>query len=308
MLKKYSYNSIFKPVYILLVAISISLILQQESVSNNIDSLIYPKNNAYRIGTTDKPEKEYKISKDININATKKINISNLKNNNKTFADLTLKNISQEIYSDLDLKQEEIISDLQILWLGAAMRSESMKFAIYKLSSPDNDKPNDTLVKKIIRPLVNMSALAGLGISDPIIGTAAIASGSLLSQLSINDKELNYKYSKVNDADMVILMRKIDNLQKNLTSKYFDYMVSKELLNNFNNNLANRNKRVDFSLSQSKAHTLIADAYLKTAIDRYEFAKSDFLFKRSALEQIVGSEALKQFEDNLKSRQTANKK
>ncbi|UKI41848.1 MAG: hypothetical protein L6V95_02125 [Candidatus Melainabacteria bacterium] len=55
-----------------------------------------------------------------------------------------------------------------------------------------------------------------MGLGDPFISTAAIASGALLSQLSVTDNDLNYKYTKVTDADMIVLMRKIDELQKNL--------------------------------------------------------------------------------------------
>ena len=51
-----------------------------------------------------------------------------------------------------------------------------------------------------------------------------------MNAFSGDDKEANYKFTKVNDADMVLLVRKIDELQKNLLNNYMNYRSQKELL------------------------------------------------------------------------------
>ena len=47
----------------------------------------------------------------------------------------------------------KINSDLSILWAATTENSETMKYTIYKLSNPDEDKPNDSAVKKILKPI-----------------------------------------------------------------------------------------------------------------------------------------------------------
>ena len=115
-----------------------------------------------------------------------------------------------------------MLEHIQILWAGAALRSETIKFALYKLSNPDADKPDESIIKKIIRPLSTDSSIAGAGLGDPFSATAALVSGHLLNSLSFNDKDLNYKYTKVTDADMIVLITKVDNLQKKVIDAYFD--------------------------------------------------------------------------------------
>ena len=189
------------------------------------------------------------------------------------------------------------------MWNGAASLSESIKYAIYKLSNPDGGKQDDTMVKKIIKPLASFTSIAGMGLGDPFISTAAIASGALLGQLSVTDNDLNYKYTKVTDADMIVLMRKIDELQKKLAKNYFDYMGAYNQLKLSNSTLEYRNKRYNYAVNlNDKSHILIADAYYKTACDNYEKAKSDFVLKRSSLEKLVGDKTLKEFETNLENR------
>lgn len=47
--------------------------------------------------------------------------------------------------------------------------------------------------------------------------------------MSQDDKAINYKYTKVNDADMIILVRKIDDLQQKVMASYYDYVTSRKL-------------------------------------------------------------------------------
>ena len=275
-------------------------------VSNGVysEDQMQPKPYAYRVGTSDEIEKRYEKVKEEQSASKAPVRKKLTEKEAMSYGDLTLKSLSSEIYADLEYDQEFIVSDLQILWLGAASKSESVKFAIYKLSNPEEDKSSTSIVKRRIRPIASASTLAGISMGDPIIGSAALAAGNLLSSLSVSDKELNYKFSKVTDADMIVLMRKIDDLQKKLASQYFDYIRAYELLKMMDKNLANRSKRCEVAqTSDNKAHILITDAYYKSAIDKLEHAKSDFLFKRSALEQLVGEKTLQEFEQSVFERE-----
>ena len=48
--------------------------------------------------------------------------------------------------------------------------------------------------------------------------------------MSQDTKALNYKYTKVTDADMIVLIRKIEDLQQLTVNLYNDYMTSKKIL------------------------------------------------------------------------------
>ena len=183
--------------------------------------------------------------------------------------------------------------------MGAATRSETIKFALYKLSNPDADKPDETIIKKIIRPLSTASSIAGAGIGNPFAATTALVSGQLLNSLSFDDKDLNYKYTKVTDADMIILITKVDNMQKKVVDQYFDYMTSLKLLKMVEEQIKIREERYKSGLYQTEEQLLVADAYYRSAIDNKAKLELEFLENRAALEQLVGLDALITFEKTI---------
>lgn len=277
-----------------LVILSLILLIEQSVFAK--DNLNEPVKPAYRVGTSYSIEKEYKVTdmKDKREEKTASYEKSYLKN--MTYADRTLKDLSDEISKLLTVEKEDMLEQIQILWAGAAMRSETIKFALYKLATPDADKPDETIIRKIIRPLSTISSIAGAGLGDPFSATAAMVSGHLLNSLSYNDKDLNYKYTKVTDADMVILISKIDNMQKKVIDLYFDYMTHYNLLIMEETNLKKRAERYNSGIYQTEDQLLVADAYYRRAVDEKAKSELEFLEVRAALEQIVGADALNEFE------------
>ena len=192
-----------KFLYIFFISVIFSNYVYADTKLNDLQ---LPKNPKYRLGVTYDIEKEYKT---IDTTKTKKAKTASYETEylkNTTYADSTLKDISTEISKLLAVEKEDMLEHVQILWAGAALRSETIKFALYKLSNPDADKPDETIIKKIIRPLSTVSSIAGAGIGNPFAATGALISGQLLNSLSFNDKDLNYKYTKVTDADMIVLI------------------------------------------------------------------------------------------------------
>lgn len=267
-----------------------------------LDDVKVPLPVEYRLGTSDEIEKKYEVVEPDSGSAEALLQKEKEAVKKVTYADLTLNNISKTLTADMKTEEADVLEDLKTLWIGAASKSESVRFAIYKLSNPDEDKPSDSALKKVIRPLANISALAGFGVSDPFIGTAALMSGTLLNSLSVSDKELNYKYSKVNDADMVVLVRKIDELQKNLSENYYDYMQKRNYLNQLNGIVEKRSKLVEQNQNASKETIQILDTYFKEAVEERNQARTDFLYVRSTLEQLVGNDSLAEFEKTLEKR------
>lgn len=280
-----------KYLYILII-----LILYSGSVYAAEDDLSVPKKPAYRLGVTYEPEKEYKVTDITEQQAEKTASYEKEYIKNISYADSSLKDLSNEISKLLAIEKETMLEHIQVLWAGAALRSETIKFALYKLANPDADKPDENIVRKIVRPLSTVSSIAGAGLGDPFSATAALVSGHLLNALSYNDKDLNYKYTKVTDADMIVLITKVDNMQKRVIDLYYDYMTSYNLLAMAEKNLAVREERYNASIYKTQEQLLIADAYYRSAIDNKAKLELEFLENRAALEQLVGIEALIEFE------------
>ena len=53
-----------------------------------------------------------------------------------------------EVSKSVEVDYNDMMEDLSLLWQGAATKSDTIKFAIYKLSNPDKDKPDSSAVNR----------------------------------------------------------------------------------------------------------------------------------------------------------------
>lgn len=270
------------------------------------DDLNSVKDPAYRVGSSDDIEQKANIVKALDTQTAKEVDpfgeIEKL-----TYADLSIKKISREIAQDLDVEYEDMLQDLSMLWQGAATRSDIIKFALYKLSNPDKDKPDAKSIKKVLQSIASMSTLVGAGMGSAVLSGGSFVGGNILGIMSQDDKALNYKYTKVNDADMIILVRKIDDLQQKVVNRYYDYMTTKTLFDMTTKMAKQRYQNYQLAQNGSKELILITDAYYREALDEQVRARSDFYSKRASLEQLVGNETFKQFEATVNSRKSDSK-
>lgn len=270
------------------------------------DELNTVKEPAYRVGTSDDIEQKANFVKQLNTATAREVepfeNIEKL-----TYADLSIKKISKEISQELDIEYDDMMQDLSMLWQGAATKSEIIKFALYKLSNPDKDKPDEKSIKKVLQSIASMSTLVGAGMGNPLLSSSSFIGGNILGIMSQDDKAINYKYTKVNDADMIILVRKIDDLQQEVVNKYYDYMTYRKLLDTTTKMVKERYQNYQLAQNGSKELILITDAYYRESLDTQMKARSDFYSKRASMEQLVGNETFKQFESNINSRNSENK-
>ena len=253
--------------------ILLSLIFSLPSFSMTYEQLMTVKEPAYRFGTTNEVENKLDI--------------------NPTIKD------TKALFSDYD----EILADVSLLWQGAATKSDTIKFALYKLANPDADKPSQSAVRKVISTIANLSTLVGAGSGNPLLYATSLISGNTLGILSQDTKALNYKYTKVGDADMIILVRKIDELQQKVVGMYYDYMTTREIYNMRSETAKNRYYNFKNAQKCSKEIIIITDAYYREALDLQRKAKNNFADKRAQLEQLVGHDTFKQFEDNVNARE-----
>lgn len=292
---------------LLITALILNLILPVSAIS--LDDVTMPKQPAYRTGLSEEPEKEYmevkaedKIKQEYVKKDAEQFDVSDL-----TYADLSIKQISREVAADLELDQEDMVGDLSVLWQGAASQSDTINFALYKLANPDEDKPDEKSVKKVLTTIASMSTLVGAGMGNPLLAGSSLIGGNILGIMSQDTKALNYKYTKVTDADMIILVRKIEDLQQRTVDLYYNYMMARKRLKMIEQITADRKKNYDLSQTMSKEVILITDAYYRTALDNQMKARSDYYAKRAALEQFVGNDTFAQFEKDLKERDDSEK-
>ncbi len=282
-------------------ALILLITVQSSFAAITLDDIKAPKDIFYRMGTTDTPETRF----DYDIEPVIKPSIQKDEKKepqNLTYADLSIKKMSLEMSKYIDIDYNEMQSDLSLLWQGAAMRSDTIKFAIYKLSNPDRDKPDSSAVKKVLTTIAGMSTFIGAGMGNPVLASAALIGGNTLGIMSQDAKALNYKYTQVTDADMIILVRKVEDLQQKVVDMYYDYMTSRQLYDMTTGMVEKCYKNYQNSQKLSKEIILITDTFYRDALDEQQKARGQFFEKRSRLEQLVGSDVFRDFEASVDKR------
>ena len=295
------------------IFLTIAFLLSNVNCANaenlTLKDLEFPKPPAYRVGLSEVPETQFIQAKQEKPTLEK--TYAQIGDNREsamtdmTYADLSISKLSKEIGKELEFEENDMVSDLTLLWQGAATQSDTINFALYKLANPDADKPDSKSIKKVLTTIASMSTLVGASMASPVFAGSSLIGGNILNIMSQDTKALNYKYTRVNDADMIILIRKIEDLQQNAVNLYYDYMSAKKQLEMTTKLVEERQRKFELAQKNNAPRELvvITDAYYRTAIDKQRTAKSDFFSKRAALEQFVGNETFVQFEKELEARE-----
>ncbi len=271
-----------------------ALIVLPVSAEVKLDDVTSPKDIFYRLGTTDTPENKVDVTGKIEV---KPAIVKEDKFETLTYADLSIKKMAIEVSKSVEVDYNDMMEDLSLLWQGAATKSDTIKFAIYKLSNPDKDKPDSSAVKKVLTTIAGMSTFLGAGTGNPILASAALIGGNTLGIMSQDTKALNYKYTQVTDADMIILVRKVDELQQKVVDMYYDYMTARQYYDMTTKMVQDRHKNYQNSQNLSKEVILITDTFYREALDEQVKARGRFFESRSRIEQLVGNDIFRQFEE-----------
>lgn len=285
--------------------------------SLEVSDLSTPRPLNYRMGLTDDPELQYRQEKsnsysglvveekniDYALDQISPERYESCDLSRLTYADLSIKRLSQEVAKELAFDERQMMADLSLLWQGAATQSDTITFALYKLSNPEEDKPDNKSIKSVLGNIANVSSIAGATVGNPMIAAGSFLGSNLLSIFSQDTKALNYKYTKVTDADMVILVRKVDELQQKTVDLYYDYMSARRRMFMLQKIMRDRKYNYDLSQNSSREIVLISDAYYRNAVDMLAKATSEFYTQRATLEQFVGHDVFVQFEDDLQNRE-----
>ena len=269
--------------------------------SINYEDLNEPKPFSNRIGTGDNPEEIVKIQvkkkEDIEKYSKGQDKNKDISAYNITYGDLSIKRLALDVVDEFNDEKEEILRDLSDMWVAVAGNSETMQYTIYKLSNPDENKPDESIIKKIIKPVASMSTLAGTAFSaNPFMASGAMIGGNLLNAFTSDNKEVNYQFTKVSDADMVVLVRKIDDLQKRMMTLYMDYRTKKKVYEMAVQNVEKREKIYKEMQGKSREEILLADVYLRNAQNLESKARNEYYASRNILGQLVGEKTLEEIE------------
>ena len=116
----------------------LAILMLPKAFAMELEDVTTLRDSAYRVGTSDEVEIKYQVKDRVNDNIVKKEE-EIIDSRALTYADLSIKKISKEISDNLNLKSNDMMKDLSLLWRGAAVKSDTIKFALYKLSNPDAD-------------------------------------------------------------------------------------------------------------------------------------------------------------------------
>lgn len=280
----------------ILVLILLSAFILPVCAEVKLDDVTTPKDIFYRLGTTDTPENKVDVTGKVEVKPTI-VKEDKFYNESLTYADLSIKKMANEISKSVEVDYSDMMEDLSLLWQGAATKSDTIKFAIYKLSNPDKDKPDSSAVKKVLTTIAGMSTFLGAGTGNPILASAALIGGNTLGIMSQDTKALNYKYTQVTDADMIILVRKVDELQQKVVDMYYDYMTARQYYDMTTKMVQDRHKIYQNSQNLSREVILVTDTFYREALDEQVKARGRFFEARSRLEQLVGNDIFRQFEE-----------
>ena len=95
---------------------------------------------------------------------------------------------------------------------------------------------------------------------------------------------------------MIILVRKVEDLQQKVVDMYYDYMTARQLYDMTTETVEKCYKNYQNSQKLSKEVILITDTFYRDALDEQQKARGQFFEKRSRLEQLVGSDVFRDFE------------
>ncbi|MEI8378167.1 MAG: hypothetical protein WCF95_06480 [bacterium] len=210
-----------------------------------------------------------------------------------------IRKIAKEASLELKDEEEGILSDLRILWQYSVENSETIKFAIYKLSNPKGDLKNvdESKVKKLLKPIAGITPFVAATAGNAMAAGGSIIGGTFLNDI-LNEDKYNKRLEKVTDADLVILAKAIEELQNKLVTSYYEYITAKKILAYADINLQNRKQLCDVLGNVSEETIVIADTFYREALTRQKQAQESLLLKRAALEQLVGNDAILLIEKN----------
>jgi hypothetical protein len=212
--------------------------------------------------------------------------------------------MDRAVSNDLRDEEEQSTRNLALMWQAAVERSQTIRYAIEKLSRRDaTGKPvsNDSLTKRMLQSIVHLGGVAGtLWTGTP----AGLIGGSMVQDLIQGDPSDAALKVKVTDADMLILAKEVETLQQQLMTAYYTYQhrqqqvaLTQEAYHTLKNAVDRAEKRLLAEPSAQNGHQLktlmpLMESVLETSHRDAMAAQSALQQARTDLGLLVGEEAV----------------
>ena len=103
-------------------------------------------------------------------------------------------------------------------------------------------------------------------------------------------------------GNFINAIQRLDELQQKVVDRYYDYMTSRLMYDMTTKMVKEREANYKRAQGYSKEVIVITDTFYRQALDEQIKARGSYFEKRSQLEQLVGNDIFRQFEENVDSR------
>lgn len=206
---------------------------------------------------------------------------------------LTINN--EEIIKSLLLQQQKKdVEDIEILWEAAVGNNNVIKFALKKLSIPEEQRRvHSSLMTKTLSAIVSGACyLPSFTGQNSMIQSASFASARLANTL-IN-KKTTPKEVPLTDTEIIELAGVIESLQDNIISAYYDYKMALNQLKEARSMLVLYNQNFSNALQSGDELEILISSNLYDSVQLEEFELKEKVKKHElSLIRLSGEKAVK---------------
>lgn len=206
---------------------------------------------------------------------------------------LTINN--EEIIKSLLLQQQKKdVEDIEILWEAAVGNNNVIKFALKKLSIPEEQRRvHSSLMTKTLSAIVSGACyLPSFTGQNSMIQSASFASARLANTL-IN-KKTTPKEVPLTDTEIIELAGVIESLQDNIISAYYDYKMALNQLKEARSMLVLYNQNFSNALQSGDELEILISSNLYDSVQLEEFELKEKVKKYElSLIRLSGEKAVK---------------
>lgn len=207
------------------------------------------------------------------------------------FNNSPVQGLHQEIQSEMEIEEPEILPYVEVLWRHALMRNPTLQLAIQKMAEKTgkiSDKEKSSWTQNMLQGLIQMGGFGGAvvtGNPTPLIGSTVL---SHITAPTTAPKRL----TEVTSADLVILTREIEQAQSQLILNFYHYRQALDMKAHLQHNLDNLQQHTK-TLPQDSAYAMsLAQTLLTTQATQLQSAMENARIYRNLLVLTCGEEAV----------------
>ena len=229
----------------------------------------------------------------IDLQDTKKATIQYNKQITKDVKNLVL-NDEETINEIVKMQKVKDAEDLEFLWKKTVEGSNLVKFALKKLSIPDEQRRlHSSVMAKSISAIVSGAAFLPMLMGQNSLIQSASFSASRIATSLLNKAETPAE-TPMTDTELIELAGMIENLQNDLLNSYYNYKNSLVQLKNVRTRivLANRNYHEALKKNNNLEILISSNLYDNLLIEEMQIKQKVWCYQLQ-LQRLAGADAVK---------------